>query len=892
MVGGKASPLASLRGQGTAITVTALLLGGSLLGGSAFHLLSSGSARPGIAGSPAEVMAKAVALDEVHASLGHGGLLQNLSLYAETSAATAREAMTADLDAAAKSLDGYKRQPLSQTEAALARDLDRMLDTYRRILAERMDPGLLAGPAGLTLLAQHAALTDRITRLNHEQALAGQDNLARAAERGLWLSLAAALSLAAGLGAMLWLLRVQILSPMRSLSASVADAARADWRTPVYGVGRQDELGELARIVDEFRAQAAAIPDISLAGEEGRLRFRFEGKQADLFSALTARLQEAGDALTQRGTELAGMTAAVRRDLTGTVAEVKDLCAETVRASGESNARIVKSSDLLAHAAAQVQAFDARGRSGGLDGLVATLTSHTQEVAELLADAGHRISHTLRAISGTEGEMREATSTARDAAKGLADAMADTQERLFGAVKLLKSSGDLLSTTASDAGERLARVADSVDAGEKALVAALGQATTTLDEVTRAASDRLEDAAAHMSRSADLLENQAIGVGGQLHGALDELREAGGLLRQTTETQTNRLDPLAGQLERLESGLSTIVADVGLRAGEIGRTLEDFQLLGASFQAELDRLRIEPETRAAAESMLMRMTETADLLSNQVEIVEDSAKRLAQSLAGGVDEATASLRDATRELHAESRSLAADAATATAALTRAAARQDEMLETMAGHASLASDLRAGLEQAGDLSGALGAATDAVQALASTADHSGREELAEMAALIRGLQERVDGLDRLADGLTAAAETVRALMEAHDLERAGDTQEHQALIALAADLKDRLANVGRLEAELTEATRAVRGLGERETESHQALSGLTRALDSRLAGIDGLSGQLTLAINALMAAADRNNANTAASANASKELGLKLAQVAEQLRATATGLAAG
>lgn len=886
----KASSLASLRGLSTAIAVTALVVVGSLLAASAFHLAWFGRVQSGMAETPAEAAGKATALDDLRASLGHGGLLQNLTLYAETSEPAAREAMSANMEAATKALRGYQGARLTPAESALARDLDRMLDTYRRILADKLDPNLLSGTAGLTLITQHAAIADRIARLSHDQAIAERSRLAEIAGRGFWLGVAAVLALAASLGAILWMLHARLLAPMKTLAASVVATANGDWRAPVWGTERTDEFGELSRAVDGFRRQAAEIPDISLVGEEGRLRFKFEGGSADLFTALTKRLREAGEVLTLRGAEVGKVVAEVRSDLTEAVTEVKELCTEVAASSAEGNAKLARSSDMLAHAAAQVEAFDARGPGGGLDRLIGSLKSNADELADLLTGASREITVTLRAVAGTEGQMREATTSARDATKELTEAMAVTQERLFTAVKLLKASGDKLSTAVDDTGERLTRAADSVDAGERALMAALGQATSTLDEVTSTAAERLADAAAHMSRSADLLESQAAGVGGQLYGVMDELREASGLLRQTTETQSDRLEPLAGQMERLESNLSGIVTEVGLRAGEIGHTLDAFQTLAEDLRVELDRLRVEPDARAATEEMFTRMADTLHLLSNQVEVVEDSAKRLAQSLAGGVDDATSRLRDAAAELQSEGRALAADAATATAALTRTAARQDQILETMAEHASLASDLKDGLAEAGSLSDALGAATEAVQALASSADRTGSDELAEMAGLLRDLRARVDGLDLLAGNLAAAAETVRTLMDASDRERSTGTEEQKAMAALAADLRERLSGVERLGAELGEATRTVRGMaGDRDEQTRRALAGLTQALDSRMTGIDSLSGQLTQAIDTLRYAAERNNSNGAASAAASRELGQKLAQVAEQLRATATGL---
>jgi methyl-accepting chemotaxis protein len=894
MVAGKRSSLSSLRGLSTAIAVTALVLVGSLLAASAFHLAWFGRVQSGMAQSPAESLAKTRALDEMRSRLGHGGVLQNLTLFAETGDTGARDAVMADLATATQALRAFQSLRLSPAESSLAGDLDRMLATYSRVLAGgTVTPEQLAGKAGLTLTIQHAAIADRIARSLHEEALAEQARLAEIAARGFWLGVAAIGALAACLMLLLWMVHGRVLSPLRNLAASVAATARGDWRAPVWGTDRADEFGDLSRAVDGFRRQAADIPDISLMEEDGRKRFKFEGGSADLFSSLADRLRDAGEAMVLRGAEMGALVAEVRRDLTGTVGEVKGLCTDIARTSADGAEKLGRSTEVLTRAAAQVQAFDANGPAGGLDALVLSLRSNADELADTLTVATQEVSFILKAVSASEGELRQVTSDTRGAANALAGVLEEAQEKLFATVRVLKASGETLSGTVTEAAGQLARAVDSVDAGEKALVAALGDASARLDSVTRASADRMDDAAAQVARSADLLETQAAGVGGQLHDALDEIREASTLLRRTTDTQADRLDPLADRVERLQEELGRIVTSVDGSAGEVARLVADFQVLGAEVRAEIDRRSLDPDVRGAAEEMFTRLGETLDTLGDKVQIVDEGARRLSQALAGGVDDATEHLRNATQDLKAQARGIAADAAAAAQALSRATEQQEDILAGMAEYTGLTAQLRTGLADTQELGEVLTAATEAVQALARMSDRGGSDEVAELRALVAAMKTRLDGLDGMAGGLTAAAETVRALMLAHDGERQAEAiAGQQALAALAVELKDRITGIDRLTALLEGAAGELRAAGAREAENRQGLTQMAGSLNARVDVLDGLSRQLTRAIDAVHALAERESGGTAAASAASRELSQRLAAVADQLRATATGLGHG
>jgi len=95
----------------------------------------------------------------------------------------------------------------------------------------------------------------------------------------LWLI--APMIIASALAAGIYLtLRDRNSAPLRALSQSVKNMARGDMRTPIWGMERQDTLGELARAVDMARFQFSQLPDMAVMSDQGPVRLRFEGTAA------------------------------------------------------------------------------------------------------------------------------------------------------------------------------------------------------------------------------------------------------------------------------------------------------------------------------------------------------------------------------------------------------------------------------------------------------------------------------------------------------------------------------------------------------------------------------------------------------------------------------------
>lgn len=771
MAAAAGSGRASLRRLGMGLAAGSLFAAALLVAAAVYLAAWFVSVRGELTDTPRSVAARAQLMDDIRERLGHAGFLRSLALFAETGSPDALNEMGATLEAAEIALRAFETQGLSAPETALARDMRRLLESYRKTMqAGRNSPAGFHGASGAMLMAQHAALVDRIADVRRGQIAVAIDQAAAMAERGFWLGAIAVGVMLLAILMLVLMIQGRVIRPLASLRRSLAGVAKGDWRAPVWGVERKDEFGDLARTVDAFRQQAAAIPDISVMSEAGRLRLRFEGGAADLFEAVSSRLREAGAAMEANSTAVAETVTRARAELTQILAQVQSLCLAVAKSTAESSREVRQATEVLSRAARQVSAFDDQGPGGGLDGLVRNLRQNAEFLAETVRTTGEEVGYTLKSLVGSENHLRAATMEARETTTKLGESLLDVQEKLLAAVKLLRASGELIATTAGDADSTLARAAAAVGEGERSLAIALDLASARFAEIT----DR-------MGRAVTAFEERSDTAEARFDTAVETILSAGRLVEQSAEVNAGRLAPIVGELQTLQGDMAAATAEVGAKAAMITAALAELREVGDALRDEFERRRVEPDRRAAAEATIQRLQAIAELLGDRLREVEDTAGRLGSTLAAGLDDATARLNDAAAEVRNESRSLSADAASATNALSRAVQRQDEATESLRDIAAQLSLVN--LEPP--------APPPAPPPPPPEPDPQTVEALRVLADLAENLQSRLDGMDRLSQGLAQATDTLRELAVSGAPANTAATQATQDLGNRLADIADQL-----------------------------------------------------------------------------------------------------
>jgi hypothetical protein len=980
---------ASVRRLGQGLAGVVLLAAFILVGFGAYNLAWFQSVRTELAQAPIDAAKRARYLDEVRTRLGHAGFLQSMALYAETGRNDAREDMVAALDAADKSLRAFEQQGLTTAETGLARDIRRLIESYRRALTGATQPSQLAGQSSVLLMAQHAAMADRIADVRRNQSLIEIDQLGEGSQRGFWLGVGAVAVMVLSVAGVLALLFLRILRPLSDIRRGLIGVSRGDWRAPIWGTDREDEFGDLARIVDAFRVQAMNLPDISILHEDGRMRLKFEGGAADIFEVVSGKLREAGALLADNSGDVANTVGKVRTELTTMLGQVQSLCAAVARSASESHREIRQQSEVLGRAAAQVRAFDEQGPGGGLDALVAGMRRNAEALAGTIQDVGAEVGFALRGLLETESEIRAAASEARDATSGLATSIIEVQEKLLTAVRLIRVSGEFLNGTAGTAETTLARAVEAVHAGEQALATALARSTAqiqsaterldvtvqvqlaravgtlgdteqSLADVLTRTTERLDGATGRMETAVEqfdsgcaiatqLLEHRSTAaerlfaertesavralderamaaerifedkaeLAQQLFDARAEFAEqrlnratatvegTSATLQTTLESLGNglgerigaevadqiverigdRFQPLLEDFRALQGGIGASAADIAERSMNLTELLDELRGITSGLQFEYERRKVEPDRKAAGEATMRRLQDIADTLAGRMEAVEQLTQGLGSELTAALAEATDRLAVTAETITSQGEALPEALADAVQARIVEVGRalDSRLAGTVAAADGLADRVGAALDSAtGGLRSAVEQLQGEIEALAERTAESASRRLAvisdQLDLRLKEVDETAATLSKqLSGGLDAVLERLR--------DAAGDVQQQSR--ALTADATTTANALARSVVRQDQTTEALREIAEELAAGDRSavLAKLIDGLKGRLESMDRLAGVLQSATGAMSEIAEER-AGKAANAAQAMQIGDRLAEIAEQLRAVA------
>ena len=274
----------------------------------------------------------------------------------------------------------------------------------------------------------------------------------------------AALIIGAGIAA--WAMRS--IAPLRELSDVMIRMARGDLQATIPGRDRKDEVGEMARAVDVFRAEGI---------EAQRLRQR---QEADRQAAHEAQVSA-----------LRGMADRVENETLGAMGRITE-----------------KARALAAEAEAMAAATERVDQNAAA---VGTAAADSQQVAETVAAAAKRLSESIRGIThqvreaaevsretATDSSETEAAITALSGAVSQIGAVTRLIEEIAGKTNLLALNATIEAARAGEAGKGFAVVASEV----KSLAAQTAKATEEIGQQITAVSQRTEAAVGTVRRIA------------------------------------------------------------------------------------------------------------------------------------------------------------------------------------------------------------------------------------------------------------------------------------------------------------------------------------------------------------------------------------------------------
>ena len=533
---------------GHKLAVVVGLLGLVAVGISAFALRQSEQARQRAASTEAVWDAALQARTLAHA-IEHA-VVRATALY---TAGDTQEAGThlAALQEALAEVEQARGPFLAAADPQLTPERKRRLDlSVKEFLAyqnETAEMGLTLSPKAALIQA-----TDEATVRNRERMVAeinrvGREVLAHlgthrqaaaAAERQATLTLigAPALALVLGLAAAFWIIATQVQRPLDRLRATMRALAAAHLDGAVPFTARRDEIGEMARAIEAFRADLIAKRALD-AGAEARnardaARARHLAEATQAFEAETGRtvadlagfaetMQGAADALSEAAgdtTAQAARVAAASNQSAGLVHGVASAAEELSSSARVIEERVRHTSEIATLAMTDTQRLEtvvaSLSQAAGEIDLVVTLIRSVAEQTNLLA-----LNATIEAARA--GAAGRGFAVVAAEVKALAGQTAAATDRITGQVAAIQSAADGTVSAIGSIGRTIAQMSE-IAADVAVAAEQQGQASQEIaGAIAKAAADvrtvsesigTVQEAAASSEARADQVRGSALRV--------------------------------------------------------------------------------------------------------------------------------------------------------------------------------------------------------------------------------------------------------------------------------------------------------------------------------------------------------------------------------------------
>ena len=466
------------------------------------------------------------ALGQLRHDWGYGGFLGLAQKYVATRDASG----FAEMKTLIKAADDLVAQLPEKTPVETRRELASVAELFDASMQKISAPAgdalgeftaadLAPLAAALPVLDAHASSGNAETRLGAQNNVQFWAMLLTLVS---WSSLIVAAACAAGI---FLTLRDKHSAPMRALAQSIQNMAHGDMRTAIWGIERQDMVGELARAVDIARYHFSHLPDVSLLSEQGPIRMRFEGETRSLFEAMMKAISSDSHNIREQSSTLTDTVKQQKETLAALTTKVETILKSVAQQGQNGDQQIRQAIAEMVGSAENLKNAHAHA-ADQLNRLIPPIQDRAQGLAEITQITGKQISQTLQSLASSEISLKANAEQAKETLTKLSSTADDLSERLFGAINLLQASGKVMAETTDNIKSRL---------GE-AVAPAPAQDTSLAPWVERLEEIALRLASAQMARD-------------EPSGATD-------------------LTPLSDQLEHITSQLAALQARTNEQATE------------------------------------------------------------------------------------------------------------------------------------------------------------------------------------------------------------------------------------------------------------------------------------------------------------------------------------
>jgi methyl-accepting chemotaxis protein len=527
-----------------AITVHALEAKGALRG------MMIGVREIRLSGNPAELQAAQDYLDARYKSAQNSiGETYKLSKSPENRARIERMKALADeyVKHTALEIVGLQKEVVA-IEAKRSPSGELAADLEGRLIKLRGEEVHFARDIGLPVAKELEELADKVSdfakhRVEQETAVAQQE-MSSAERNSLVIGFIAGLLM---IGACVFSV-FTISRPIRSLTAAMRELAGGNFSVVLPGLGRKDEIGDIAGAVEEFKVKAEQKAHAEAEAKMKQDQIAAEHRKADmqrLADQFEAAVGEIVDTVSSASAELE--TSA--RTLTSTADRGQEV-ATTVAAASEEASTNVQS---VASATEQ------------LSSSVNEISRQVQESARMAGEAVDQARTTTDRVS----ELSKAAARIGD--------VVELINTIAGQTNLLALNATIEAARAGEAGRGFAVVASEVKALAEQTAKATGEIGQQITGIQAATQD-------------------SVGAIKEISGTIERLSEISSTIAAAVEEQGAATQEISRNVQQAAQGtqqVSSNIVDVQRGAGETGSASTQVLSAAQSLSSDSNRLKVE-----------------------------------------------------------------------------------------------------------------------------------------------------------------------------------------------------------------------------------------------------------------------------------------------------------